>query len=115
MFEEAQLYSPVTAAADGTVTVHLADDHPGKTDPEYQRRAATRSPPRRSPGNAGCRRRGSSTTRTSRTVWRTVQRELVPKHARYACRAFRDATAALALPVRPDPAARRGDRRRSSR
>ena len=38
MFEEAQLYSPVTAAADGTVTVHLADDHPGKTDPEYQRR-----------------------------------------------------------------------------
>ena len=38
MFEEAQLYSPVTKADDGTVTVHLADDHPGKTDPEYQRR-----------------------------------------------------------------------------
>ena len=48
-------------------------------------------------------------------VWRTVQRELLPKHARYACRAFRDATAALALPVAPDPAARRGDRGASGR
>ena len=38
MFEEAQLYSPVTQAEDGSVQVHLADDHPGKTDPEYQRR-----------------------------------------------------------------------------
>ena len=38
MFEEAQLYSPVTSADDGTVTVHLADDHPGKSDPDYQAR-----------------------------------------------------------------------------
>ena len=35
MFEEAQLYSPVTTAEDGSVTVHLSDDHPGKTDPDY--------------------------------------------------------------------------------
>ena len=38
MFEEAQLYSPVTQAEDGSVTVHLSDDHPGKADPEYQTR-----------------------------------------------------------------------------
>ena len=102
MFEEAQLYSPVTAAADGTVTVHLADDHPGKTDPEYQRRrneiaAAALDwerglPPPRIIYNED-----------EQTVWRTVQRELLPKHARYACRAFRDATAALALPVHRIP------------
>jgi hypothetical protein len=29
MFEEAQLDSPVTTGADGTVTVHPAADHPG--------------------------------------------------------------------------------------
>src|SRR5687767_7001639 len=33
MFEEAQLYAPVTEGPDG-VQVHLADDHPGAKDPE---------------------------------------------------------------------------------
>src|SRR5690625_3509201 len=33
MFEEAQLYAPVTEDADG-VQVHLADNHPGVNDPE---------------------------------------------------------------------------------
>jgi phenylalanine-4-hydroxylase len=37
MFEEAQLYSPVTADGD-EVTVHLAHDHPGAGDPDYRRR-----------------------------------------------------------------------------
>ena len=37
MFEEAQLYAPVTEGPDG-VKVHLADDHPGANDPEYRRR-----------------------------------------------------------------------------
>ena len=37
MFEEAQLYAPVTTGPDG-VQVHLADDHPGAHDPEYRRR-----------------------------------------------------------------------------
>jgi phenylalanine-4-hydroxylase len=32
-------------------------------------------------------------------VWRIVCRELAPKHEKYACRAFRDAVAALALPT----------------
>ena len=37
MFEEAQLYSPVTEGEDGVV-VHLADDHPGASDPDYRAR-----------------------------------------------------------------------------
>ena len=38
MFEEAQLYSPVTTDDDGSVTVHLAHDHPGANDPAYRAR-----------------------------------------------------------------------------
>ena len=98
MFEEGQLYSPVTKADDGSVTVHLADDHPGKTDPEYQVRrneiaAAALAWGRGEPipqidyGEA------------EQEVWRTVQRELAPKHSRYACAPFLEAKRALALPT----------------
>jgi phenylalanine-4-hydroxylase len=102
MFEEAQLYSPVTSADDGTVTVHLADDHPGKTDPEYQQRrneiaAAALD------WNPGEPLPRIAYNEAEEEVWRTVQRELAPKHARYACRAFREATAALALPMHRIP------------
>ena len=38
MFEEAQLYAPVTRSAKGDVTVHLSDNHPGAVDPEYRAR-----------------------------------------------------------------------------
>jgi phenylalanine-4-hydroxylase len=38
MFEEAQLYAPVTRSAEGDVEVHLADDHPGATDEVYRAR-----------------------------------------------------------------------------
>ena len=41
MFDEAQLYAPVTEQ-DGEVRVQLADDHPGANDPSTAR-AATRS------------------------------------------------------------------------
>ncbi len=98
MFEEAQLYSPVTRATDGSVTVHLADDHPGRTDPDYQRR-------RNQIAEAALEwsRENDvpqiSYTEAEQEVWRTVQRELAPKHERYACRAFREAKAALALPT----------------
>jgi phenylalanine-4-hydroxylase len=37
MFEEDQLYAPVTREGD-EVTVHLAADHPGVADPEYRAR-----------------------------------------------------------------------------
>ena len=97
MFEEAQLYSPVTRATDGSVTVHLADDHPGKTDPDYQRRrneiaAAALE------WSRGLAIPQIAYSEEEQEVWRTVQRELAPKHERYACRAFREAKAALALP-----------------
>ena len=64
MFEEAQLYSPVTANDDGTATVELAKDHPGASDPAYRERrneiaaAALAWEP-------GSRFRGSSTPRPS--------------------------------------------------
>ena len=38
MFEEAQLYSPVTQGDDGQVVVHLGEDHPGFNDPVYRER-----------------------------------------------------------------------------
>ena len=38
MFEEAQLYSPVTQREDGKVEVHLGQDHPGFNDPAYRTR-----------------------------------------------------------------------------
>ena len=38
VFEEGQLYSPVTEGDDGEVTVHLSADHPGVADPAYRAR-----------------------------------------------------------------------------
>ena len=38
MFDEGQLYSPVTEHADGRVEVHLGADHPGFTDAAYRGR-----------------------------------------------------------------------------
>jgi phenylalanine-4-hydroxylase len=96
MFEEAQLYSPVTAQ-DGQVTVHLAHDHPGFDDPGYRARrnaiaaAALAWEP-------GARAPEIDYTEAEQEVWRTVSRELAAKHERLACRAYRDAKARLALP-----------------
>lgn len=97
MFKEAQLYSPVLTSADGDVTVHLADDHPGVADPEYRRRrnAIAAAALAWSPGQPLPR---IAYTEEEHEVWRTIWRELAPKHERYACRAFRDAVVALDLP-----------------
>jgi phenylalanine-4-hydroxylase len=96
VFEEAQLYAPVTQGDDG-VQVHLADDHPGAHDPTYRRRrneiaaaALAWSPGEPVPQIAY--------TDEEQDVWRTVCRALAPKHDRLACRAFRAAKQALALP-----------------
>src|SRR5919206_4211800 len=97
MFEEAQLYSPVSTGDDGEVTVHLAHDHPGANDPGYRRRrneiaaAALAWRPGEPPPRV-------EYTEAEHEIWRTVCRELAPKHERLACRAFREAKAALALP-----------------
>ena len=97
MFEEAQLYSPVTTGAGGEVTVHLHDDHPGANDPDYRRRrgeiaAAALAwnpfePPPRIAYHAD-----------EQEVWRTVCRELAPLHERWAVREYRDALRRVALP-----------------
>ena len=96
MFEEAQLYSPVTEGKDGVV-VHLADDHPGASDPEYRARRAeiAEAALRWEPGRPAPE---IEYTEEEQNVWRTVCRELAPKHERHACRAYRDAVAALGLP-----------------
>jgi len=97
MFEEAQLYSPVTRGEDG-VTVHLADDHPGVNDPAYRERrnAIAAAALDWNPGDAMPR---IDYTEAEQEVWRTVCRELWPKHDRYACRGFREAVTALDLPA----------------
>ncbi len=97
MFEEAQLYSPVTTDANGEVTVHLVDGHPGLGDPEYQVRRNEIA------AAALAWKPGQPTPRIDYTdiehkVWQTVCEHLEPLHERYACKAYRDAVAALDLP-----------------
>src|SRR5947209_17580408 len=98
MFEEAQLYSPVTTEADGSVTVHLAHDHPGANDPVYRARrgeiaaaALAWSPGEPAPV--------IDYTEEEQEVWRTVCRELAPKHARYAVAEYREALERVGLPT----------------
>jgi phenylalanine-4-hydroxylase len=98
VFEEAQLYSPVTTGAGGEVTVHLHDGHPGADDPEYRRRrgeiaaAALR-------WHAGEPAPQIAYSAAEQDVWRTVCRELAPLHERLAVAEYRDAVARLALPT----------------
>ncbi|MCX4097236.1 phenylalanine 4-monooxygenase [Nocardia sp. alder85J] len=82
MFEEAQLYSPVTKGADG-VTVHLSDEHPGVHDPEYRarRNAIAALALDHRPGEPLPR---IGYTDEEHEVWRIVSAELARKHARYA-------------------------------
>ncbi len=101
MFEEGQLYAPVTEGPDG-VQVHLADDHPGAHDPEYRARRNEIAAPALAwrPGDPVPR---VEYTDSENEIWATVCRELAPKHERLACRAFRDAKAALDLPCERVP------------
>lgn len=98
MFEEGQLYAPITTAADGEVTVHLDEDHPGFGDPVYRARRnliAARAL-QWSPGQPIPRVRY---TPQEHEVWRLVSRELAAKHERLACAECRQAMTQLALPV----------------
>jgi phenylalanine-4-hydroxylase len=97
MFEEAQLYSPVTQGADGQVEVHLGQDHPGFNDEHYRERrneiaaaAMAWSPGEPIPQIAY--------SDTENEIWQTVCRELHVKHEQYACREFLVAKEALGLP-----------------
>src|SRR4051794_26936979 len=97
MFEEGQLYSPVTAGEDGEVTVHLAHDHPGANDPVYRARrneiAAAALAWR--PGEPSPR---ITYDEAEQDVWRTVCRELFPKYERYAIAEFCEGVERLGLP-----------------
>ena len=97
MFEEAQLYSPVSTGVDGEVTVHLAHDHPGANDPAYRRRrgeiagaALAWTPGEPAPS--------IDYNDAEQDVWRTVCREITPRHDRYAVNEYREALAQVALP-----------------
>src|SRR3954451_7859938 len=98
MFEEGQLYSPVTAADDGQATVHLADDHPGAGDPAYRERRNEIAALALAwqPGEPAPDVRYSD---AEQEVWRTVCREIAPKHEALAIDEFLEAKAALDLPV----------------
>ena len=98
MYEEGQLYSPVTTDDDGAVTVHLAHDHPGANDPDYRARrneiaagAVAWRPGEPAPAIAY--------TDDEQAVWRTVSNELQAKHLRYAVSEFIVAKAAVAMPT----------------
>jgi phenylalanine-4-hydroxylase len=97
MFEEAQLYSPVTTADDGTVTVHLGDEHPGVNDPAYRARR-NEIAARALAWTPGDPMPYVDYTEGEHEIWRTVCRELAPKHERYACAEYRVAAQQLGLP-----------------
>jgi phenylalanine-4-hydroxylase len=98
MFEEAQLYSPVTTGEDGSVTVHLAHDHPGANDPAYRarRNEIAAAALAWQPGTPAPQIDYSD---EEQEVWRTVCRELAPKHRRYAVAEYREALEKVALPT----------------
>jgi phenylalanine-4-hydroxylase len=96
MFEEAQLYAPVTRSGDD-VTVHLGADHPGAVDPEYRARRnalaalAMDWQPGTPPPTA-------TYTDAEQEVWRIVSKELHNLHQRLACAAYLEGKERLRLP-----------------
>lgn len=96
MFEEAQLYAPVTRSGDD-VTVHLGDNHPGAVDPEYRTRRnalaalAMDWQPGTPPPIA-------TYTEAEHEVWRIVCAELHRLHERLACDAYLEGKQRLQLP-----------------
>jgi phenylalanine-4-hydroxylase len=97
VFEEAQLYSPVTTGDGGEVTVHLHDGHPGAGDRAYRRRRSEIAAAALAwrPGQPAP---AIDYDETEQAVWRTVWRELAPLHERHAVAEFRSAVRRLALP-----------------
>jgi phenylalanine-4-hydroxylase len=98
MYEEAQLYSPVTTDEHGEVTVHLAHDHPGANDPVYRARRSEIAAAALK-WNAGEPAPEIAYTEDEQNVWRAVCRELASKHERYAVCEYREAKHAVGLPT----------------
>jgi phenylalanine-4-hydroxylase len=98
MYDEAQLYSPVTTDERGEVTVHLAHDHPGANDPGYRarRNEIAGAALKWEPGQPAPEIAYSD---DEQNVWRTVCRELYDKHERYAVSEYREAKIVVGLPT----------------
>lgn len=100
MFDDGQLYSPVTEHEDGTIEVHLADTHPGKDDPTYlHRRGEIAGVALRWDRAGGAPVPTIEYTDAEHAVWRTVCRELAPKHEHYAHSEYLAAKERLGLPT----------------
>src|SRR4051794_12272637 len=97
MFEEGQLYSPVTQGQDGKVEVHLGADHPGFHDERYRarRNEIAAAAMAWSPGEP-VPQIGYADDENG--IWSTVSRELHVKHEKYACREYLEAKERLGLP-----------------
>jgi len=98
MFEEAQLYSPVSHHDDGTVEVHLGANHPGFSDPDYRARRNAIA------ARAVAWKPGEPLPRIDYTdgetaIWQQVSRELADKHRRRAHPEYLAAKERLGLPV----------------
>jgi phenylalanine-4-hydroxylase len=97
MFEEGQLYAPVTRSGQGDVTVHLGDNHPGAVDPDYRARRnalatlALEWQPGTPPPTAPY-------TDVEHDVWRIVCAELHGLHERLACAEYLAGKRRLGLP-----------------
>jgi phenylalanine-4-hydroxylase len=91
-------YSPVHQEADGRVTVELASDHPGVTDPAYRARrdhlaglAAAWQPGQPVPS--------PQYVDEEHRVWQEVSEALEELHDRFACSAFLAGKEAVRLPT----------------
>lgn len=95
MFDDGQLYSPVTTDQNGTVEVHLADNHPGLHDADYRARrsaiaaAAIHAAPDTVPT--------IDYTDVEHGVWTLACEQLAPKHEKYAHSEYLNGKARLGL------------------
>ena len=97
MFEEGQLYAPVTKGSDGAVQVQLSADHPGVNDPVYRarRNAIAALALEWAEGQPIPH---AEYTEEEQDVWRQVCRELAVLHRTLACGEFRLGAERLQLP-----------------
>ena len=98
MFDEAQLYAPVTVGPDAEVTVHLGADHPGVDDPVYRERrnALAALALEWKPGEPVPH---APYTAEEHEVWTVVCRELAVLHQRLACSQYLEGADLLKLPT----------------